>query len=277
MVTGGGDRLHTLSAEAAKGAEHVDGLGDEEDVAYLPPLEDPPGLHRAFVSRSRSVLDDHVGGAHAEVHEEVAHERGDGRDRRPGVESSPRYDHRTRLPLAIDLGGVEAAEEGVLGQFSPGPDRVGRNDPPCEDDDRFRGVGPLQERWELPLQRPEGRVNRCWYAGQHESGEGDRQEEQPPAALPPFAPQARDEERRDQEQEGEWLKEIFRKSKIHERNLVLVCGAEGRRFAVESPGGRPRRSAPGGRGVWGWPARAMLAGHQTPPLDPLQYCSARNL
>ena len=61
----------------------------EQDAAHLPPLEDPPGLHRAFVSRSRSVLDDHVGGAHAEVHEEVAHERGDGRDRRPGVESSP--------------------------------------------------------------------------------------------------------------------------------------------------------------------------------------------
>src|SRR5208337_3295784 len=108
-----------------------------------------------------------------------------------------------------------------------------------------RGVGPLQERWELPLQRPEGRVNRRWYAGQHESGEGDRQEEQPPAALPPFAPQAREEERRDQAQEGEWLKEVFRESKIHARNLVLVCGAEGRRFAVESPGSRPRRSAPG--------------------------------
>ena len=219
VVTGGGDRLHTLSAEAVQGAEHVDGLGDEEDAAHLPPLEDSPGLHRAFVSRSRSVLDDHVGGAHAEVHEEVAHERGDGRDRRPGVESSPRHDHRTRLPLAIDLGGMEAAEEGVLGQFSPGPDRVGRNDPACEDDDRFRGVGPLQERWELPLQRPEGRVNRRWYAGQHESGEGDRQEEQPPAALPPFAPQARDEERRDQEQEGEWLKEVFRESKNMKETL----------------------------------------------------------
>jgi hypothetical protein len=101
-------------AEAPQGAEHVDGLGDEEAAAYLPSLEDPAGLHRAFVGRLRSVLDDHVGGTHAEVHKEVAHERGDGRDRQPGVACSSRHDHRTRLPLVVDLGGMEAPEEGVL-------------------------------------------------------------------------------------------------------------------------------------------------------------------